>query len=251
MLDKNKMLHAGHRGRMREKFSQYGRDVFHTHELLEMLLFHIIPYKNTNEIAKNLISRFGTLDGVFSASRQDLKSVAGVGPRVADMIFDIGRISLAPGEADGEKCNRRSFGDYKETGDFFVEYFAGRESSSVVIMLLNSKMELIDCVSLYDMDYESAGVKPEPFIDAAIAANASIAVVAHNHPYGPLFPTRGDVVTNKMISDSLSAVGVPMLEHYIVSGSGYLGFMTNLSTAFSQYSEIEKFIKSKAQEYEG
>lgn len=251
MLDKKKMLHAGHRGRMREKFTQYGRDVFNTHELLEMLLFHVIPYKNTNEIAKKLISRFSTIDGVFSASREELMSVAGVGPKVADMLFDIGKISLADDTRNKEAYIRRSFGDYREAGEFFVEYFDGRETSAVVLMLLNSKMELIDCISLYDMDYESAGIKPEPFINAAIAANASVAVVAHNHPYGPLFPTQGDMVTNKIISDSLSAVGIPMLEHYIVSGKGYVGFMTNLSTAFSQHSEIEKFIKSKAQGYEG
>ena len=248
MLDKKKMLHAGHRGRMREKFTQYGRDVFHTHELLEMLLFHVIPYKNTNEIAKNLISAFGTLDGVFSADREELMTVAGVGPRVADMLVDIGKISLSQGTYS-ETHLRRAFKDYRETGEFFVEYLDGRETSAVVLMLLNSKMELIDCTTLYDMDYESAGVKPEPFIDAAIAANASVAVVAHNHPYGPLFPTQGDMATNKVISDSLSAVGIPMLEHYIVSGGGYVGFMTNLSTAFSQYREIEKFIKSKALGY--
>jgi len=245
MIDKKKMLHAGHRGRMREKFVQYGRDVLHTHELLEMLLFHVIPYRNTNEIAKNLISRFGTVDGVFSASREDLMTVNGVGARVADMLVDIGKISLNK-ELSDEKSNRRIFGDYHETGEFFVEYFGGSEVVTVAFMLLNSKMELIDCITLYGIDCESAGVKPEPFINAAISQNASIAIVAHNHPYGPLFPTQGDVATNKILTDSLASVGVPLIEHYIISGSGYIGFVKNLSTAFSQHNGLKNFLKSKA-----
>ena len=250
MIDKKEMLHAGHRGRMREKFKQYGRDVFHTHELLEMLLFHIIPYKNTNEISKNLIARFDGIDGVLSATREELMSVDGVGARVADMLVDIGKISLTEDVGNASEKSFQSFDDYCEVGEFFVEYFRGLQSSAVLLVLLNNKMELIDCVRLYDVDYESAKIKPGPFIDAVIENNASVAIIAHNHPYGPLFPTQGDFATNSMISSSLSAMGIPLLEHYIVSGDAYLGFMTNLSTAFSQYRELEKFINSKAMQYE-
>ncbi|MBR1534369.1 MAG: hypothetical protein IJ639_08390, partial [Ruminococcus sp.] len=59
--------HSGHRSRMREKYLKSGLDVFAPHEVLELLLFYAIPYKNTNDIAKNLITRFGTLSGVLDA----------------------------------------------------------------------------------------------------------------------------------------------------------------------------------------
>ena len=58
MQEKKENLHAGHRERMREKFRTYGRAVMHSHELLEMLLFHVVTYKNTNPIAKRLMLRF-------------------------------------------------------------------------------------------------------------------------------------------------------------------------------------------------
>ena len=93
MSDGKLGIHAGHRARMREKFSLYGRDIFHTHELLEMLLYHVIPYKNTNPIAKNLLDRFGSLDGVLSASRDELISVDGVGPKAADMLLSLAKIT--------------------------------------------------------------------------------------------------------------------------------------------------------------
>ena len=51
-------LHAGHRARMRRKFLSYGPRIFDTYELLEMLLYYAIPYKDTNPIAKRLLMEF-------------------------------------------------------------------------------------------------------------------------------------------------------------------------------------------------
>ena len=238
-------LHSGHRQRMRDKFLCYGRDVFHSHELLEMLLFHAVQYKNTNPIAKNLLLRFSTLDGVFSASREQLLSVEGVGPKIADMILSVGKIDvLAENE---EPCDgaRRIFDDYSATGRFFVDYFDSRFTYETVILLLNSKMEYLDCRTLYELDYDTAAIKAEPFIDAAIRARAAVAIIAHNHPYGPHFPSIGDKATNNMIAESLSKSGVLLAEHYVVSGNKFVGFMNNLTMAFSQYSDVERFFESK------
>ena len=52
-------MHVGHRGRMRDKLMTHGARIFDTYELLEMLLYYTIPYKDTNPIAKRLLSEFG------------------------------------------------------------------------------------------------------------------------------------------------------------------------------------------------
>ena len=59
--------HSGHRSRMREKYLKSGIDIFAPHEILELMLYYAIPYKNTNDIAKALIDRFGSLTCVFDA----------------------------------------------------------------------------------------------------------------------------------------------------------------------------------------
>lgn len=88
--DKDKGLHDGHRGRMREKLLMHGARVFATYELLEMLLYYVIPYKDTNPVAKRLMAEFGTLDGVLCATKTALMSVSGVGERVADFLLGFG-----------------------------------------------------------------------------------------------------------------------------------------------------------------
>ena len=52
--------HSGHRSRMKKKLMQSGFDHMEPHEVLEILLYYAIPQRNTNDIAKNLIDRFGS-----------------------------------------------------------------------------------------------------------------------------------------------------------------------------------------------
>ena len=230
---------------MRDKLLTYGRDVFHTHELLEMLLYHVIPYKNTNPTAEELLHRLGNLDGVFSADCKSLLSIEGIGPRVADLIEAAGLIDIKKSSETFMDRVTQKFDNYKWVGEFFTEYFAEKLTSEVVLVLLNNKMEYISCSSIIKSDFDSAAIKPKAFVDAAIADRAAVAIIAHTHPYGPTFPTLGDKATNDMIYKSLDDIGVMLAEHYVISGKSYIGFMNHLATKFSQHIEIERFLRSK------
>ncbi len=241
MQQKKESLHAGHRKRMREKFRAYGRAVMHSHELLEMLLFHVVQYKNTNPLARRLILCFSTLDGVFSATREELMAIEEVGPKIADFLISVGKLNPFDCTEELLEVPKLRFGGYADVGEFFVEHFKESQGYEVVLLLLNGKMEFLDMISMCDADYDSAAVKAEPFISAAIRANASVAVIAHHHPYGPLFPTPGDKVTNDMIFDAFSKVGISLVEHYVISGGRFVGIMHNLAAAFSQPAPFDLF----------
>ena len=68
MEEKNSVpnVHAGHRQRMKEMFLKNGFEGFSEHQILEMVLFYSCPRIDTNEIAHNLIDRFGGLCGVLT-----------------------------------------------------------------------------------------------------------------------------------------------------------------------------------------
>ncbi len=59
-------MHEGHRERMWDRLYFHG-DSMSDHELLETLLFFVIPRRNTNPIAHELLDRFGSLEALFSA----------------------------------------------------------------------------------------------------------------------------------------------------------------------------------------
>ncbi len=234
-------IHEGHRERMRDKLLTHGARIFHTYELLEMLLYYVIPYKDTNPVAKNLLDRFSSVDGVFSAEYDELLEVAGVGPRVAELICTVGRI--APFEDSGSKSE--PFDNYEAVGEYFCRYFEGEKSSSVALMLLDNRMEIIKTVRMYDVDYSSGGVRSESFVSEIIKSNASVAIVAHSHPYGAAIPTEGDVATNNMLRSDVERAGALLLEHYVVSGKRYRGFMTDPVGNFLRDYGVGAFIASR------
>ena len=67
--------HGGHRGRLKARFLKEGLDNFAEHEILELLLFFSIPQRNTNDIAHELINKFGSLQGVLEADPDALTEV--------------------------------------------------------------------------------------------------------------------------------------------------------------------------------
>ena len=68
-------VHAGHRNRVRHKFLQTGVETMLDYEILELLLFYGIPYKNTNIIAHQLVNTFGSISSVFDASVENLNDI--------------------------------------------------------------------------------------------------------------------------------------------------------------------------------
>ena len=238
-------IHKGHRERMRRKFILHTGRAFDDYELLEMLLYAVIPYKDTNPIAKKLLMAFGGLDGVLRATKEELSEIPGIGASAAELIIAAGRLTQKESTADTDTSDR-CFDDYSKTGEFLAEYFSSHEAlREVAAMFFDNKMNLIAVKSFYEHDLASAAVRVEPFIEFALQNRASVVITAHTHPHGPLYPTVEDVATNNMLTDALASAGVLQAEHFVVVGKKYLGIMNHLRNAFVQSPEISRFLESK------
>ena len=238
-------FYKGHRSRMRAKLLAHGQRIFDTYELLEMLLYNVVPYKDTKPIAKQLLSLFGDLEGVFSASREDLMRVSGIGERASEFISLVGELSQIIGAELLPKESLAS-ADYQSVGERLVHYFYGSEEKQVVAIFFDSSMRPIGVKKLYDLDYESGGVKAKAFVDEAIRRRSAVVVTAHNHPYGPFYPTPGDRETNTLVTEALAMAGVLHAEHYIVSGDSYagMGSLKNFQSKLSQSTEVSEFMQA-------
>ena len=91
-MDKKPDDKFGHRGRMIHAYSERGSSSFEDYQMLEMLLFYIILRKDVKPIAKSLLTDFGSLENVLSASKNQLMKTKGVGNETAtflNFIYDI------------------------------------------------------------------------------------------------------------------------------------------------------------------
>lgn len=239
----DKDVHKGHRSRMRAKLASHGPRIFDTYELLEMLLYYVIPYKDTNPIAKRLLSAFGSLDGVLSAEPCELAAVDGIGQRCAEVIHAVGGI-VAEDAAGGFGRRVDIFDDYNLAGEYMTRHLASTDAK-ICVALLDNGMRLIDIKDIPGSDFSSGAVKARYFIDAALSCGATVVIIAHEHEHGALFPSEGDMATDKLIRSELARLGIAVAEHYIVGGSRYVGLRLGLSIRVSDsMGGLERFYDS-------
>lgn len=241
----DKGIHDGHRSRMREKLLTHGQRIFDTYELLEMLLYHVIPYRDTNPVAKRLLSAFGSLDGVLSADREELLTVNGIGERAADLIITVGRM-LYEGEISTLTHRDAVFDNYDRTGAHLVDYFNSHDGLTVSAMLLDGAMRLVGRVNFFDVDFGSAAIRSKRFIDEALRSGAMVVILAHRRPHSALFPLQADRATSHLLATDLSAVGIRIVEHYVLSETEYVGITEKYSLRLANdMPELLRFLNSR------
>ena len=89
---------TGHRKRVKERFLKTGFDSWQDYEILELILFYVIPRKDTKQTAKDLIKEFGSLKELMNADHDKLldvlKDIDGAGPNTAFFFRFLKEISV-------------------------------------------------------------------------------------------------------------------------------------------------------------
>ena len=212
-------IHEGHRSRLKERFLEEGIDAFEPHNILELLLFYSIPRKDTNEIAHDLLENFGTLQGVFDADINDLIKVNGIKENSATLLKLVPAIARA--YATDKYSSNFIFDTAEKIGYFFLDKYIGEKNEIIYLLLLNNRFEMIDIVKLHEGSVNSAQVSPRKVLDLVVKHNASMIVLAHNHPNGNAYPSMEDIETTSDLMSTFSMVDVRLLEHFVVSKNDY------------------------------
>ena len=213
-------IHDGHRSRLRQRFLEEGLEHFGPHQVLELLLFYCIPRKDTNEIACNLINRFGSLSAVLEAPVSDLKKVPGMGEAAAtflSMIPAVNRYYLT--HRDDSPVFMSSVDDY---GYYLRDALNGKRNEEVYMMCLDAKRKMISCREVGEGCTNYASVPIRRIVETALAENAVMVILAHNHPSGLAIPSDEDVHTTHRLAAALSTVEIILVDHVIVADNDFI-----------------------------
>lgn len=87
---------------------------------------------------------------------------------------------------------------------------------------LDAKHKIIGYHVVSHGTLSSSLVHPREVFKAALLANSHTIIVAHNHPSGSLQPSAEDLETTTQLIEAGRIMGVPILDHIIVSDRGIL-----------------------------
>lgn len=217
-VDKN--VHAGHRMRMKENALSEGIDGLSPHNVLELLLFYVIPQIDTNEIAHELINVFGSLSEVLDAPYEELVKIKHITPHVASLIKLIPQFSRA--YMLDKHSDVRVFDTAKKLGEYFIDKFIGETTEVVYLMLLDSSLQIINCKLLSKGSVTESNVSLRLIVDMVVRHNACAVAMAHNHPRGLALPSSDDLLVTSKAKAALKTLNIRFIDHIIVAQNEYV-----------------------------
>ena len=213
MPDKPKHRHTGHRERMKAEFLARGLEGWPDHRVLELLLFYTIPQGDVNDLAHELVERFGSLAGVMDASVEELKKVKGVGDHTA--VF-LRMLPAVLGRYQGARTRLSAIINSPEDAYAWLEsYFFGARNEMVYVLCLDGKRQVLGVRKVAEGSIELAEVNTRRIAEEAIGLRAAQIYVAHNHVSNLALPSQEDWLTTDVLRAALSPIGIELIDHLV------------------------------------
>ncbi len=209
--------------RPREKLLELGASALSDAELLAIFLRVGVVGKSAVDLARDLLTRFGSLTGIFAASQADLSQVHGIGASKyvqLQAIFEMSRRAL------NEKMQVKDMlSSPQQVRDFLCLKLGSLSREVFVVLFLDAQNRMIMSEEMFSGTLTQTSVYPREVVKKALHHNAASVIFAHNHPSGIAQPSQADELITKQLKHALALVDVRVLDHFIVAGNTTFSFV--------------------------
>ena len=214
----------GHRNRLRTRLTKAGRKAFADHELLELLLTYTIPRKDTKQLAKKLIDRFGSFAAVFDQPKERLLQIEGIGTQTSVFLSAI-RASLTR-YLEQKVENARTISKPEDVAEFLRVHLGANQRECLMILCLNDANRLVHHDVVIEGTVNKAPFYPREVIKTALLHNATGLIMVHNHPSGDPTPSENDHRITGMMEELVKEFNIKFHDHLIVTPRNALSLKT-------------------------
>jgi DNA repair protein RadC len=222
-MSEEKDLNEGHRDRLRDRFFEAGLDAFEPHEVIELLLFYVYPRVDTKKKAKKALEHFhNDFHSLLYASKEELNK-AGLSDNSASLIKLAREIFIYQLKKD--LADRREILSSQEAYEYLRAYFKGVPQEELCVIYLDNRNKVISISSEFQGTFNETKIYIRELVKQCLKHNASIIILAHNHPSGSLEPSATDInITNK-IRMALEVFDIKILDHILVGDNNFYSFV--------------------------
>lgn len=208
--------------RPRERLLREGAQALSDAELLAIFLRVGVRGKSAVDLAREMMGRFGSLNGLFAASRVACTEVKGLGDaKYAQLqaVLEMARRALAEGMRQ-----RDALASPQAVRDYLRLKLAGLPHEVFMAVFLDAQNRVLEAEELFRGSLTQTSVYPREVVKRALAYNAGAVILAHNHPSGVAEPSQADRWLTNQLKAALALVDVKVLDHFVVAGGQSLSF---------------------------
>jgi DNA repair protein RadC len=214
--------YAGHRERLRARFLTCGAEALQDYELVELLLFPVIPRRDVKPLAKALIQSFGSLWGVVTATPERLRREFSFSDATIGALTVVGAAALRGTRQ--QMLKRPVLSSWQALLDYCQAAMAGEETEHLRLLFLDRKNALIAEEVHQRGTVDHTPVYPREVVRRALELSATGLILVHNHPTGDPSPSRDDIAMTKEIVRAAAALGVAVHDHLIIARGRHASF---------------------------
>lgn len=224
LVQKKSNPHDGHRKRMMDKYEKNGISVFEEHELLEILLYSVFTRCNTNEIAHDLLDRFGTVKNVLNAPESELIQIKNISKTSALKIKFFGDLFEHISVQFPKKTVFNTVEDILAFGRNNLQNLSGEV---LWIMMLNNDNTVISRFE-YKGFSDNVIFDKRLFLRQVSDVDCKKIVILHNHLIPMTNASASDKRFTRKIKELSDQVDIEFLDHIIIGANGeYFSFREN------------------------
>lgn len=212
----------GHRDRLRDRLLDRGGDSLADHEILEFLLFGAKPRGDTKPLAKALLTAFGSLSNVLTASPDALAKVPGMGKA------SIAALAIVP-EAAARLAREQMIEAPVISGwDKLLDYcritMAHEPVEQFRLLFLDKRNRVIADEVQQQGTIDHTPVYTREVVKRALDLGAAALILVHNHPSGDPEPSPADIAMTEELREAAEKLGIAIHDHLVIGRAGHASF---------------------------
>jgi DNA repair protein RadC len=188
------------------------------------LLAALIGGPQQIEVAQRLLTHFGSLSNVFATPSTALSEISGIGPLTVARLRAALELGLRAATQPHEQ--RPQIRGAADAAELLIPQMCRLEQEHFKLILLDTRMYVIDIVTLYVGSVNQQVIRVAEVFREAIRRNATAIVLAHNHPTSDVSPSPEDLSTTRAIIKAGRLLDVTVIDHLIISGRGQHAYVS-------------------------
>lgn len=223
--NKSKNIHSGHRARLREVVEKRGLDGMPEHQVLEYMLSFVVPQKDTNVIAHNLIKEFGSLGVVLETNQKSLAKVNGVGEVVSHFLANFRNMFAYYQNIKAKSIT--TINNSKMAINYLKLFLHNKLVEELCVVGLNNKNQVIFSEKVGNGTVNKNDVSIRDITELVVRHHVSDIIIGHNHPKGKAVPSPEDDAFTRALACAMVTMNVSVLDHIIIGETDHYSYFQN------------------------
>ena len=208
--------------RPREKLLNLGAQSLSDAELLAIFLRTGVKGCNVVELARQLLTSFGSIGGIYRANQQTFCQLHGIG--LAKYVQLQACLEMSKRYLSEELQESTELTSSQATKNYLMSELRHETREVFAVLFLDNQHQVLHFERLFWGTIDAAAVYPRIVVEKALQHQAAAIIISHNHPSGVAEASIADQQITQRLSHALHLIDIRLLDHIIIAGNQCYSF---------------------------